>query len=322
MAREYVPPEWSDVRDFEIPKEELYPYPEDQPQRTAEEKQERQRIEGQTWSEWWDEMHHQAKKAGSGQAFKEAVERDGGTLSRDEGNTITIHSPRGAYGTFVSRELVGAESDQAYENFMSTLDRTKLPGHIEAAQTHRMHRVREFWDLADNNPGAENYQKAIEQAGYVLAKQDDKILVVTKDCIVDDLSRLTPAIAGDRDISDYKKFIAPIAAQELPGVSYAQEIQDQRNDRDPELAHLLRALEARQYREALDLSDKHARQNWMTERNEQEREIQQEGFAVERKCYVEEYLESWRMREALAHREETEIRRLEQERDEGSGFSR
>ena len=323
MARKYAPPEWSAARDFDFSPEELYP-PEAAQQERANE-HERHFIEGQTWREWWDEMHHQAQKAGSGQAFKEAVERDGATLSRDEDNTITLHSARGAYGTFVGRELVGAASEEAYQNFMSTLDRAKLPGHIEAAQAHSMDRVHEFWDLADKSLTAEKYQAAIEQAGYVLAKQDDKILVVTKDCVVDDLHRLTPAIAGNRDISDYQKFIAPIAAQELPSVTDAQAIQDTREGRDPELAPLLRELAGRQYREALDLSDKHSDQiklahgdapAWMVGRHEQEREKQLEGFAAERARYIEEYQEARRLREEMETKE-GKIKGLEK----GPGYS-
>jgi len=325
VTRKYISPEWSIARDFGLSPEELYPFPPDPLLHTPEEEQERHRIEGQTWREWWDEMHYQAQKAGSGQAFKEAIERDGAVLSRDEGNTITLHSTRGAYGTFVDRDLIGAQSEQAYQDFMSTLERTTLPGHIEVARAHSMDRVHEFWDLADKTQTAEKYQAAIEQAGYVLAKQDDKILVVTKDCVVDDLHRLTPAIAGNRDISDYRKFIAPIAAQELPSVTDAQAIQDTRQGRDAELAPLLRELAGRQYKEALDLSDKHGDQikltygdapAWMVERHEQEREKQLEGFAAERARYIEEYQEARRLREEMETKE-GKIKGLEK----GPGYS-
>ena len=324
MARKYAPPEWSAARDFEFSPEELYP-PEAAQQERANEL-ERHFIEGQTWREWWDEMHYQAMKAGSGQAFKEAVERDGAVLSRDEGNTITLHSARGAYGTFVGRELVGAASDEAYRNFMSTLDRTTLPGHIEAAQAHSMDRVHEFWDLVDKSLTAEKYQAAIEQAGYVLAKQDDKILVVSKDCVVDDLHRLTPAIAGNRNISDYAKFIAPIAAQELPSLHDAQAIQDQRQGRDPELAPLLRELAGRQYGEALDLSDRHADQvaqasgaapDLMVQRHEQERKKQTEDFAAERARYVHEYQEARRLQKEMEGEEKSKSKGWEK----GPGYS-
>jgi hypothetical protein len=324
VARKYAPPEWSAARDFDFSPEELYPPDAAQQERANE--QERHFIEGQTWREWWDEMHYQAKKAGSGQAFKEAVERDGAALSRDEGNTITLHSARGAYGTFVGRDLVGAESDEAYEKFMSTLDHTKLPGHIEVARAHSMDRVHEFWDLADKSLTAEKYQAAIEQAGYMLARQDDKILVVTKDCVVDDLHRLTPAIAGNRNISDYQKLIAPLAAQELASVTDAQAIQDKREGRDPELAPLLRELAARQYREALDLSDKHEHQielvygdapASMVRQHEEVREKQTEDFKAERARYIEEYLEARRLREAMEGKEESKSKGWEK----GPGYS-
>jgi hypothetical protein len=328
VARKYAPPEWSAARDFDFSPEELYPPDAAQQERANE--QERHFIEGQTWREWWDEMHYQAKIAGSGQAFKEAVERDGAALSRDEGNTITLHSARGAYGTFVGRDLIGAESDQAYEKFMSTLDHTKLPGHIEVARSHSMDRVHEFWNLADKSQTAEKYQAAIEQAGYVLAKQDDKILVVTKDCVVDDLHRLTPAIAGNKDISDYGKFIAPIAAQQLPSMRDAQAIQDQRQGRDPELAPLLRELDARQYREALDLSDKHERMAElvygdkpasMVRQHEEAREKQTEDFRAERARYIEDYLEARRLREEMEAEEKSESLKHEEEWDKGPGYS-
>jgi hypothetical protein len=325
VARKYAPPEWLDAPDeFDFSPEELYP-PEAAQQERANE-QERHFIEGQTWREWWDEMHYQAKKAGSGQAFKEAVERDGAVLSRDEGNTITLHSARGAYGTWVGRDLVGAESDEAYEKFMSTLDHTKLPGHIEVARAHSMDRVHEFWDLADKSLTAEKYQAAIEQAGYALARQDAKILVVTNDCVVDELQRLTPAIAGNRNISDYQKFIAPIAAQELPSVHDAQAMQDQRQGRDPELAPLLRELDARQYREALDLSDEHERiaefVNFdkpasMVRQHEEAREKQTEDFRAERARYIEEFLEARRLREEMEGKEESKSKGWEK----GPGYS-
>jgi len=311
VDRKYVFPELAIERDLGLSLEEFYDYPSDPLLHTAGDEQERHRIEGQTWREWWDEMHYQAKKAGSGQAFKEAVERSGAVLSRDEFNTITLHSARGAYGTFVGPDLIGAESEQAYENFMSTLDRTKLPGYFDVARTHNMDRVDEFWHLAENSLTAEKYQAAIEQARYVLARQDDKILVVTQDCAVDDLHRLTPAIAGNRDISDYQKFIAPIAAQELPSVTDAQAIQDTREGRDPELAPLLRDLAGRQYREVLDLSDKHGHEAvafgnapaWMVERHELECDKQLEGFAAERARYVAEYQEARRLREEMETKE-------------------
>jgi len=308
MGRKHIAPHWFDTKDSQVSQDDVFPPAEED----IEDREQRRYIEGPTWREWWDEMRHQAQKAGSGQAFKEAVERDGAALSRDEGNTITLHSAGGAYGTFVGRDLVGAESEQAYQDFMSTLDRTKLPGQSEVAKAHNMDRVQEFWDLADKSLTAEKYQAAIEQAGYVLAKQDDKILVVTKDCVVDDLHRLTPAIAGNLDISDYQKFIAPIAAQELPSVTAAQAIQDTRQGRDPELAPLLRELAGRQLREALDLSDKHGDEiklthgdapAWMVEQHEQEREKQREGFAAERARYVEEYQEVRRLREEMETKE-------------------
>lgn len=329
MARKYAPPEWLAAPDeFDFSPEELYPPDAAQQERANE--QERHFIEGQTWREWWDEMHYQARKAGSGQAFKEAVERYGAALSRDEGNTITLHSARGAYGTIVGRDLVGAESDEAYEKFMSTLDRAKLPGHIEVARSHSMDRVHEFWDLADKSLTAEKYQAAIEQAGYVLAKQDDKILVVTKDCVVDDLHRLTPAIAGNRNISDYQKFIAPIAAQKLPSVRDAQAIQDRRQGRDPELAALLRELDARQYREALDLSDEHERiaefvygdkPASMVRQHEEAREKLTEDFRAERARYIEEYLEARRLREEMEAEEKSESLKDLEEWEKGPGYS-
>lgn len=80
----------------------------------------------------------------------------------------------------------------------------------------------------------------------MLAQRDDKIVVVSRRAVVvDDLERLTPAITAKGDaISDYKTFIAPIAAQELPTVSEAQAIQDQRNGYDPEFEALMRGLYA------------------------------------------------------------------------------
>ena len=314
MTREYLPPEWSAARASDIPPEQLF-FPEDRAKQDRQQQEERRHIEGQTWREWWDEIHHQAKTAGSGRAFKEAVERDHCILSRDEAHSITIHSAHGAYGTFLDRELAGSKTPQEFQAFLSSIDTAKLPGHLEAAQQNRIDRVKEFWGLADKSKNAEEYKTAIEQAAYVLARRDDKILVVTPDCVVDDLHRLTPALSDAAgDISDYKAFTAPIAAQTLPSVHEAQAIQDERNGRDPELAPLLRELSARQYREALDLSDKHDRAlaaapdpEWQQEHKHLsalEWEDQQQNFGNERDRYIHEFHEAKRLLDQMRGEEE------------------
>ena len=57
MARKYAPPEWLAAPDvFDFSPEELHPPDAAQQERANE--QERHFIEGQTWREWWDEMHY------------------------------------------------------------------------------------------------------------------------------------------------------------------------------------------------------------------------------------------------------------------------
>jgi hypothetical protein len=291
---------------------------------------ERDGVEGRSFAEWWEEMHHAAKTAASGQAFKEAVERDHHLLARGEGNTIALYSAAGAFRATVDGSLTDHKwhEEQNFENFKSSIDRGKLPTETEAQQANDPARVQEFWDLCDKN--AEDYKRAIEQAGYVLAQRDDKIVVVSRRAvIVDDLERLTPAITakGD-DISDYKKFIAPIAAQELPSVSAAQAVQDRQSGYDPEFEALMRGLYARQAREALDLSDRQEDEihgdptRWQTQRHVQESEEQKEQFAAERERYTSEYQESRRLLDEIHGREKDEGLERGEDLERGHGYSR
>jgi hypothetical protein len=148
--------------------------------------------------------------------------------------------------------------------------------------------------------------------------------------VVDDLRRLTPAIAvRGENISDYGKFIAPIDVEKLPTVQEAQAIQDQRKGLDPELGVLLRNLDARQAREALDLTDK---QELLTRDlgpphpldryHLQEREQQKEKFADERERYVSEYQESRRLLDEIRNREKQEALERGEGLEHGPGFSR
>jgi len=294
---------------------------------------ERDSIEGRSFAEWWEEMNHTAKTAATGQAFKEAVERDQHLLARAEGNSIMLISAAGAFRTYLSESLTGVDwrdpkSEQKFENFVSSIDRAKLPTEHEADQMNDPRRVEQFWQLADKN--AETYKRAIEGAGYLLANRDGKIAVVTPEGVVDDLRRLTPAIAvKGEDISDYGHFIAPIDVQKLPTVQEAQAIQDQRKGLDPELRVLLRNLDARQAREALDLTDK---QELLTRDlgpphpldryHLQEREQQKDKFADERERYVSEYQESRRLLDEIRDREKQEALERGEGMEEGPGFSR
>jgi hypothetical protein len=289
---------------------------------------ERDSVEGRSYAEWWEEMHHAAKTAVSGQAFKEAVERDHHLLARAGSNTFGLYSAAGAFHAYVGAFFSGLKAEQEYETFKSSIDRSKLPTETEARQANDPARVREFWDLSDKN--AEAYKSAIEQAGYVLAQRDDKIVVVSRrSVVVDDLERLTPAITakGD-DISDYKKFIAPIAVQELPSVSDAQAIQDRRNGNDPEFEALMRGLYARQDREALDLTDRQEDEifgdptHGQTQRHQQESEEQEKQFAAERERYRSEYEESRRLLDEIHEREKHEGLEHGEDLEHGRGFSR
>jgi len=291
------------------------------------------RFEGRSFAEWWEEMNHAAKTAATGQAFKEAVERDDHLLARAEGNSIMLISAAGAFRAYLSESLIGVdwrdpESEQKFENFVSSIDRAKLPTEHEAEQMNDTARVGQFWQLADII--AEAYLHAIEAAGYVLANRNGQIAVVTPEGVVDDLQRLTPAFTNtEYDIFDYGEFIAPIDVEKLPTVQGAQAIQDQRKGLDPELGALLRNLDARQAREALDLTDK---QELLTRDigpphpldryHLQEREQQKEKLADERERYISEYQESRRLLDEIRDREKQEALERGEDLEHGRGFSR
>jgi hypothetical protein len=293
----------------------------------------RDSVEGRSFAEWWEEMNHAAKTAATGQAFKEAVERDQHVLARAEGNSTMLISAAGAFRTHLSESLIGVDwrdpkSEREFENFVSSIDRAKLPTELEADQMNDPRRVEQFWQLADNI--AEAYLHAIEAAGYVLANRDGQIAVVTPECVVDDLRRLTPAFTDHgEDISDYGRFMAPIDVEKLPTVQEAQAIQDQRKGLDPELRVLLRNLDARQAREALDLTDK---QELLTRDigpphpldryHQQERQQQKEKFADERERYISEYQESRRLIDEIREREKQEAPERGEGLEEGPSFSR
>jgi len=88
-------------------------------------------------------MHHAAKTAASGQAFKEAVERDYHLLARAGGHTVALYSAAGAFRTTVDLFLTGNKwhEEQKFDSFMSSIDRGKLPTDTEARQTNDPARV-------------------------------------------------------------------------------------------------------------------------------------------------------------------------------------
>ena len=99
---------------------------------------------------------------------------------------------------------------------------------------------------------------------------------------------------------------------------------DLKKARDPELEAIMKNLDARHAKEAVDLTDKHDRELGSApahaERRIQERQAQNREFAKERERYVSEYHETRRLQNEIRDREKQDARERGENLDKG--FSR
>jgi hypothetical protein len=84
---------------------------------------------------WMSEIRAMAGETHTGQVFKGAVEVAGyGTLARDARNQIVIVSPDRDYSTVVDRAFLGTFDAMAFQRWVSSIDRSKLPTKIEVRE--------------------------------------------------------------------------------------------------------------------------------------------------------------------------------------------
>jgi len=102
------------------------------------------------------------------------------------------------------------------------------------------------------------------------------------------------------------------------------ERQSPKQAQDPELEALMKKVDERHAKDALDLTDKQDRELGSTperaERRMQERQEQNKKFAEERDRYISEYHETRRLQNEIRGREKEEA--LERGEDLDKGFSR
>lgn len=95
---------------------------------------------------------------------------------------------------------------------------------------------------------------------------------------------------------------------------------------DPELEALMKSLDKRHAKEALDLTDKHDRESGppteVDGRHIQERQEQNKKFAEERDRYISEYHESRRLQNEIRDREKQEALERGGGLEHGPGFTR
>jgi len=99
--------------------------------------------------------------------------------------------------------------------------------------------------------------------------------------------------------------------------------------KDPELETLMKNLDARQKKEAIDLTDRQENQihgdapNWLSQRHVQERQDQNKQFADERERYTAEHNEAKHILEEMRQQEKQEaLERGDKPEEESQKFSR